>query len=339
MIGVQQIREIGRRFAIDEIRITTARPFETAAARIKEQRNAGLYLAGERWPRRDIDRFCDARSFLPDARSIVSACQCYITDDATDPGCSGDPRGLIARYTWRNNYADLRQRLRKVAAAMKEEFGARSLVFANGEIAEKPIAERSGIGVYGKNCLIINPTFGSRIVLGEIITNIDIETDAPRETVCGQCASCIDACPTGALTRPYVLDRRRCIQALSKWHGILPDDIARAWGARLYGCDDCQDACPLNRSVVPRRARAGIGHVGPSISLLDILTMREEEYRSRFARNQIAARWVDFRAIQRNALVALGNIRDPLTTPVLARYAGHDDPVLAHTARWSLTNF
>lgn len=339
MIGAQQIREIGRRFGIDEIRITTARPFETAAARIKEQRDSGLFLDGERWPRRDLDRFCDAGSFLPGARSIVAACQCYLTEETVDPGTAGDPRGVIARYTWRNYYTDLKQRLRKLAAAMKREFGAQSLVFANGALAEKPVAERSGIGAYGKNCLIINANFGSRIVLGEIVTDIDIAADAPRETACGECTSCIDACPTGALIRPYVLDRRRCIQALSRWYGRLPDDIARAWGARLYGCDECQDACPLNRPVRPQKARTAIGYVGPSISLSAILSMRETEYRCRFARNQIAARWVDFRAVQRNALVALGNIRDPRTLAILERFTRHEDPVLAHTARWAHAAF
>ncbi|MBE0433067.1 tRNA epoxyqueuosine(34) reductase QueG [candidate division WOR-3 bacterium] len=339
MIDAQQIGEVGRRFGIDEIKTTTAQPFEDAGARIKEQREAGLFLGSERWYRRDIDSFCDARTVLPEARSIIAACQCYLTGEAPGTHTPGNPHGLIARYTWRNHYADLKERLTAFAAALRDEYTANSVVFSNGEIAEKPAAQRSGIGYYGKNCLIINRRFGSRIVLGEIITDIEIAPDAPQEPDCSQCTKCIDACPTGALVKPYVLDRRRCIQALTNWYGVLPGDIARAWGARLYGCDDCQDACPANRYVETKPARTMIGYVGPSIPLNEILSMSEDEYRKKYARNQITARWVDFRAIQRNALVALGNIRDPLTVPVLTKYVKNEDPVLARTAQWSLDNF
>ncbi len=339
MIDAQIIRTIGSEFGIDVIKITTPEPFIDAALRIKQQIEDGLYLDSEHWHLRNIDDFCDVRTVLPDARSIIAACQCYLTNERVESNTSGEPHGLIARYTWRNHYADLKERLRKLAGVLKNRYMAASVVFSNEQIAEKPIAQRSGIGYYGKNSLIMNRRFGSLIVLGEIITDIEINPDSPDDGGCADCSICIDTCPTQAIVEPYVIDRRRCIQALTNWHGVLPDDIARVWGNRLYGCTDCQDKCPVNHEVEPQPVRAKTGHVGPSASLPKILSMSESEYRQKYACNQMAARWVNFQAIRRNALIALGNIRDKTTMPLLEKYSSDSDAVLAQTARWAMDRF
>jgi epoxyqueuosine reductase len=339
VIDAERVRTIGRQFGIDEIRITTAQPFSVANIRIKQQRDAGLYLESEHWQHRDIDRFCDVRTVLPGSKSIIAACQCYLTLETADTDTPGNPRGMVARYTWRNHYADLKERLKRLAAAMKQQYSANCLVFSNGEIAEKPIALRSGIGYYGKNSLIINQNYGSRIVLGEIITDVEIQPDQPLNTDCGECRQCIDGCPTRAFVKPFVLDRRRCIQALTNWYGVLPDDIATAWDNRFYGCSDCQDVCPANRHVQARQPRTDIGFVGPSVPLNGILKMSEQQYRTKYASNQMTAPWINFKAIQRNALVALGNIHDQGTLETLREYSQHEDPVLRQTALWALARF
>ncbi len=339
MIDAEIIRTLGRQFGIDELRVTTARPFSDASCRIKQQRDAGLFLNSERWHRRDIDRYCDAKTLLTGAKSIIVACQCYLTSETDDSNTPGNPRGLIARYTWRNHYADLRRRLSKLATLLERQYSARSLALSNGEIAEKPAAERSGLGHYGKNSLLINEQYGSRIVLGEIITDVEIRPDRPLTRECGDCEQCLTACPTNAFAETFVLDRRRCIQALTNWYGVLPDEIARVWKNRLYGCSDCQDACPANARVQAQPPRTDIGYVGPSVPLKDILKMSEDEYRQRFARNQMGAHWIDFRAIQRNALVALGNVRDRETLPLLRQYCSDRDPVLRQTATWAAAQF
>ncbi|MDH4211534.1 MAG: tRNA epoxyqueuosine(34) reductase QueG [candidate division WOR-3 bacterium] len=339
MIDAQIIRTIGSDFGIDAIKITTPDPFIDAAFRIKQQIEDGLYLDSEHWHLRNIDDFCDVRTVLPQARSIIAACQCYLTNERAESNAAGEPHGLIARYTWRNHYADLKERLQKFASVLKSRYMATSVVLSNEHIAEKPIAQRSGIGYYGKNSLIINRRFGSLIVLGEIITDIEIHPDPPNRGDCADCSICIDTCPTQAIIEPYVIDRRRCIQALTNWHGVLPDDIARVWGNRLYGCTDCQDKCPVNQKVEAQPVRAKVGHVGPSASLQQILSMSEREYRQRYARNQMAARWVNFQAIKRNALIALGNIREKTTIPLLNKYCRDSDTVLAQTARWAMDRF
>ncbi len=339
MIDAHQIRNIGEEFGIDDIKVTTAQPFCDAAARIAQQKDAGLYLNSETWHRRDMNDFCDVRTVLPNAKSIIAACQCYLTDEDVDTGSPGNPCGLIARYTWRNHYRDLKMRLLKVAEVLRNKYSAEYVVYSNGKITEKPIAERSGIGYFGKHSIIIHRQFGSWVVLGEVITDVAIETDTPVSTDCGECTTCIDKCPTQAIIEPYVLDRRRCIQALTNWYGELPEDIARVWGNRLYGCSLCQDVCPANNHVKGSAPRTDIGFVGPSVPLIEILMMAEDEYRSKYANNQMTARWINFKAIQRNAIVALGNIRDGKTLPVLQRMSKNADQILANSAQWAIRNF
>jgi epoxyqueuosine reductase len=339
VIDAQHIKTLGHEFGIDKIRIATAQPLFDAAARTKQQRDAGLYLNNEHWHRRNIDEFCDANAIVPGAKSVISACQCYLTDEEVDKSTPGNPHGLIARYTWRNHYADLRERLHRIALVLKDDYSAACRVFSNGGIAEKPIAQRCGIGFYGKHSIIINEEFGSWIVLGEIVNTLEIEPDTPLAASCGECNACVEACPTGAIIEPYVIDRRLCIQARTNWYGVLPDEIASVWGNRLYGCSLCQEVCPANQDVVAKPPRTNIGCVGPSISLAEILEMNEAEYRREYANNQITAKWINFSAIQRNAIVALGNIRDQATLPLLERLAKNSDAVIAQSATWAIKNF
>jgi len=222
---------------------------------------------------------------------------------------------------------------------LKNNYGANFVAHSCGPLAEKPIAQHSGIGYYGKHSIIINPLYGSWIVLGEIITDLEFEPDESVKIECGECRQCIDACPTRAIIKPYIIDRRRCIQALTNWLGEIPEDIARVWGNRLYGCTTCQDVCPRNRWIKPEPPKTEIGVVGNYLPLIEILRMDEKTYRKKFVNNQISARWIHFEAIKRNALLALGNIRDRKTIPILKKFAKKDNQLLKKTAEWALKQF
>ena len=339
MIDAKLIKDFGKELDIDEIRITIAQPFYEAAERILEQKNEGLFLGSEHWQKRDIPEFCNVETKLPKAKSIIAACQCYLTDEKTDFTELGEPYGLVARYTWRNHYLDLKKKLQKLAQFIKKRSPASFQIYSNGSVAEKPIAQRSGIGYYGKHSIIINRTYGSWVVLGEIITDIEIEPDESLNMDCGDCQKCIDACPTKAIIRPYIIDRQKCIQALTNWYGIIPSEIAQVWGNRLYGCTICQEVCPANENVKPHCPRTNLGYVGSSLPLLEILQIDETEYRRRYANNQITANWINFTAIKRNALVALGHIKDKTSLPMLKQYSKDKDEVIAKTAQWAIANF
>jgi epoxyqueuosine reductase len=209
------------------------------------------------------------------------------------------------------------------------------VVFSNGPIAEKPLAQRSGLGFYGKHSIILHPRYGSWIVLGEIVTDLELPPDEPLTLQCGDCRACIDACPTHAIKAPYIIDRTRCIQELTNWCGPIPEDIMDVWNNRLYGCTTCQEVCPYNKDAQPRTPRTDIGYVGSCIPLFEILTMTEREYRTRFANNQITASWIHFKAIQRNALLVLGHIGDRCAIPHIEKYCDSSDTMLSHAAQWA----
>jgi len=339
VISAQEVKNYSHELGIDDIRITNAEPFEQALAKHRDQSAEGLFIDNRDWRLRNIEHFYNVRATFPKARSIIAACQCYLTDENTDFTEPGRPFGRIARYTWRNHYLDLRKKLQRIAQFLKKSRSAHSFVYSNGPIAEKPIAQRSGIGYYGKHSIIMNQVYGSWIVIGEIITDLDIEYDAPLTIDCGDCRECMDACPTKAIIRPYVIDRRLCIQELTNWYGIIPDAIARIWENRLYGCTTCQDVCPINKEVKPRIPQTKLGFVGSCLPLIDILQMDEVEYRQRFAHNQITANWINFLSIQRNALIALAHTKDKTTLSLLEQFSKHQDPVLSKTAKWAITYF
>lgn len=336
MIEARIVKEAARSFGIDDIRITTAEPFLGSLNKHTEQKNEGLFTDRKHRHFHDIERFYDPGAHLPGARTIIAACQCYLTDENEDRSEPGNPHGRIARYTWRNHYRDLKNRLTKLGELLHEKHGVSYITYSNGPIAEKPIAQRGGIGYYGKHSIILNPTYGSWIVLGELITDMEMEPDTSLDVDCGNCTVCMEGCPTNAIKRPYIIDRTRCIQELTNWSGMIPDEIARVWDNRLYGCTTCQEICPRNRSVQSQPPRTEIGLVGPSLPLFDILSMPEDEYRKRFSQNQITARWINFTSIQRNALIALANIGDTKALPLLEEYAKHQNDILGQTAIWAL---
>ncbi len=338
MLDSKGIKEKARELGI-EVRIASAQPFLEEAERIRNQRFRGLFLKDNYWSDKNIEEFCNPPSVLSGAKSIIGSFLFYLTPDEQDLSIPGKPYGLIARYTRRNYYKELKKRLKKLSNFLKKEYGGKYVIYSCGPIAEKPIAQRSGIGYYGKHSIIINPDYGSWIVLGEIITELNIEPDEPLNLDCGDCHKCIDACPTGAIIEPYIIDRKRCIQDLTNWLGIIPDDIARVWGNRLYGCTTCQEICPLNKKIKPESPKTELGIVGAYIPLIEILQMDEKTYRKSYPDNQITAYWINFAAIKRNALICLGNIRDKMTIPVLKGFTKDANPILKDTAIWAINQF
>jgi len=204
-------------------------------------------------------------------------------------------------------------------------------------LVEKPIAQRAGVGWYGKNGIIMTEKFGSWVVLGEILTELELETDNPIQKDCGECRVCIDSCPTQAIVSPYVIDRTKCLQYISERPMKVPLGYRDKWGDRLYGCTTCQEICPKNIKVKvkPKKYRPEYGYIGSKIPLMSLLQITEEEFQSYFAYNQIAMRPKE--VIKRNAILALGNIGDPRAVVPLIKVLQEDDNpmVRGHTA-WAL---
>jgi epoxyqueuosine reductase len=328
------IRQQAAGLGIDGLGFCDAAPLEGVAASIEQAVRSG-YIPRDLAPGGDtVARFTTPARHLRSARSVVSAYQAYY---APPDGLhrSLDPLlGTIAYYSASNHYEDLKSRLLRLAAFIKERFGSRAKAFScYVTLAEKPLARKAGLGFYGKHGVIVTPKHGSFVVLGEILTDLELEPDPPLERDCGACAKCIEACPTGAIKTPYFVDRNVCIQALTGLRAEIPPAVRDVWGNRFYGCTDCQDVCPYNKKAEPVDRVVERGRVGPHVRLSEMLLVAEDEFARRFGENQIGRR--ERNVIRRNAVIAAGNSRSPAFAEALAVCARDPDPVVRQHALWA----
>ena len=209
------------------------------------------YAAGMDYLRRSADRRADVRRVLPSAKSVIVTGTLYNTDRPYSIECADPQRARIARYAWGDDYHELLERrldallswMREIAP---ESFEARRYV-DTGPVQERVYAQHAGVGWIGKNTCVINPSLGSWLFLGEIISSLALEPDPPALDQCGTCTLCIEACPTQAIVGERVLDAARCISYLTIEHrGAIPGAFGRAIGSHVFGCDICQDVCPWN---------------------------------------------------------------------------------------------
>jgi epoxyqueuosine reductase len=279
----------------------------------------------------------DLRAAFPWARSVV----CVGLQYDTPHPYSTEARdgGWIARYAWGDDYHDLMtQRLRGLGERLLAELGPfrwRAYV-DTGPIVERAYAAAAGLGAWGKNTCLLHPEHGSWFFLGEIVTDLDLHADEPRADLCGSCTACLEACPTGALPAPFVLDATRCISYLTiEVKGPLPEAQRPGVGRHVFGCDICQDVCPWNRK---RRHHGGAefeprpGAVAPDLAAL--ASLEPEAFRERFRKSPVKR--AKRRGLLRNVAVALGNSGDPAKRPLLEALAADEDPLVRDHARWAL---
>jgi epoxyqueuosine reductase len=198
---------------------------------------------------RTAERRADARAVMPNAQSVISLGVVYNTDHPYSSQHHDPLRASIARYAWGDDYhVVIEQRLETLIARLREisgeAFDARAYV-DTGPVQERVYAQYAGLGWIGKNTCLINEELGSWIFLSEILCSLPLEPDAPALDQCGSCSRCLDACPTGALVDPGVLDSTRCLSYLTiELKGTIPSQYRDAVGEHAYGCDICQDVCP-----------------------------------------------------------------------------------------------
>ena len=200
---------------------------------------------------------------------------------------------------------------------------------------DREAAARSGVGFYGKNTMLITRRHGSWVVLGTLVTEAEIERTPPLELDCGACTLCIEACPTGALDEPGVLDSTKCLSYWTQAPEPIPEEYRDELGAQVYGCDICQDVCPWNRGVEKRRAGERLPtDAVPHVSLLEWLRSDPDELRSRFARLYVPRN--DGRRLRLNAVVAAGNVGGDGERDAVTAYLDDPDEATREVAAWAL---
>jgi len=321
------------------------------------------------WLERTAPKRVDPQKVLPGAKSVICLAVNYATRldtqssewPLTQPlatlsppggerdGVRGrsfstlDPRpstAVVARYARFTDYHDvLGERLKELTAAVNQlgGDGTRSLWYVDtGPFLERDLAQRAGLGFIGKHTNVISRQFGNWILLGEIITTLELEPDAPEKNRCGKCTRCISACPTQAITAPFQLDARKCISYLTiELKGPIPVELRPAIGNRIFGCDDCLAVCPWNRFA--QEGKMMMTQARPDLAtpdLIELLRLDDPGFKSRFAGTPILR--TKRRGLLRNVCVALGNIGDKSTLPHLQKAASDAEPLIAEHARWAI---
>jgi epoxyqueuosine reductase len=323
----KELAQLGEELGLDAVGAAPAAPYTQTEQHIRERYERGLF-ADMRFTMAQPEVSCHPETLLPGARTVVSAALCYYV-----PGPGPRPgEATLSRYTWSDRYAELREKLDALGRRLGGSY--RVLVDANQHV-DREAAVRAGIGFYGKNTLLITQRHGSWVVLGTLVTDVELAASAPLGTDCGSCTLCIDACPTNALDEPGTLDATRCLSYWTQAPAAIPDRYREAIGASVYGCDICQDACPWNRGIEKRRAgtRPPEG-AEATVSLVEWLEADGVELVARYDRLYVPRN--DPRYLRRNALVAAGNVGGPEHRPLLERFAEGEDELLREHAEWSL---
>jgi epoxyqueuosine reductase len=334
----QQLHQTGLRAGLDAVGFCDARPFDQARRLLEERKSAG-WSGGMQFTYRNPARSTDPSLTMPGVVALVVGARSYLR---REPGPARPAlTARVARYSWIDHYQPLRDALGQVAEQLREE-GWRARVLADDNaLVDRAAAVRAGIGWYGKNTNVLIPGAGSWFVLGSVLTDAPLaEEVADPEPVpdgCGSCRRCLGACPTGAIIGPGQLDARRCLAWLLQASGVFPVEFRAALGNRLYGCDDCQEACPINITATRRHPPASAEATAqPEVDVLALLAATDEEIMAQVGRWYIPGR--EARYVRRNALVVLGNIGDGTDAPVVAaleRALADDDPIVRGHAVWA----
>ncbi|MEO6871146.1 MAG: tRNA epoxyqueuosine(34) reductase QueG [Chthoniobacterales bacterium] len=331
---VERARAIG----FDDCRIAAAEA-PRHAPELRAWLNAGA-AAEMAWIERGAAKRSDPQLVLPGARSVVVLALNYWQGSGAEVGSRKSEvgrRGRIARYAWGDDYHDLVEEKLKELNSFLETVGGRQRYYVDtGPVLERDFAAAAGIGWQGKSTMLLNRSLGTWFFLAEIFTTLDLPPDPPQPDRCGSCTSCIDACPTGAITAPHRLDARRCISYLTiELKGSIPLELRPLIGDRIYGCDDCLDACPWNRfAQVSHEAAFAARPAVARLQLRDFLEMDENEFREVFRGSPIKR--VKRRGLLRNVCVALGNVGDESDLPALEKAARDPEPLIAEHAAWAL---
>jgi epoxyqueuosine reductase len=340
------------------------------AAAFPELANVSEWLArgygGEMLYLRDARRQ-SVSQVMQGARSLIVCALNYNTsfpyssESPAEIASQNGPQGWISRYAWGDDYhkvlgEKLHALIEKLRQEFPEPFEARAYV-DTGPIIERVAAKYAGLGWLAKNTCLINENVGSWLFLGVIVTTLDLvaslgPAEATAPDLCGNCRLCIDACPTGAIVEPYVLDARRCISYLTiELRAAIPAEFREPIGRHVFGCDICQDVCPWNRrapvAALPNfRPRQRDSKSGKADSLFSpglewLISLSEEDFREMFRGSPVKrTKW---RGLVRNACIAIGNSRlrpgEPRYDEICARLselAASSDPILSEHAQWAL---
>ena len=333
------ITKYAYQYGFDLVRITTAEEFvqdrDVTLTKIKDGHMDGLpWFTYSR-----VRQGANPEALLPGARSIICLGLSYLNEKVEEFDTPG--KGKVAQYAWVKDYhRAMKRRMKQLVLELEKRMDIpleAKWYVDDGPMLDRAAAARSGLGWFGKNTNILTSSHGSWILLGQIITDLELEPAAPLNKNCGACVRCIEDCPTGAIIA-FVVDNARCIsyQTIEN-KGIIPLEIRPLIGDWIFGCDICQDVCPVNRKthkpLEPIPDAEAIGPTG-TLDLVELLGLTEDEFQDQFRGTSIMrAKRV---GLQKNACVALGNNKNKAGVPALISTLTNPEPLLRGHAAWAL---
>jgi epoxyqueuosine reductase len=320
-----ELTQLATELGIDAIGAAPVAPYDDTEHHIRDRRDRGLF-ADMRFTMARPEVSCHPELLLDGAKTVIAAALCYYRD-TSEPSVD---EGRLPRYTWRDEYADLRERLDELGRRLG---GTYRVLVDESDHVDRAGAVRAGIAFYGKNTMAITRRHGSWVVLGALVTDVEVEASPALELDCGECRLCIDACPTGALDDPGTLDATKCLSYWMQAPAPIPEAYREEIGGMVYGCDICQEVCPWNRGVEKRRRGATQDDARGLVSLADWLDRDGEDLVVEFDRLYVPRN--DERWLRRNALVATGNVGSAALVPSVTAYVDDPDPILRDAARWA----
>lgn len=307
-----------------QIGICSAQGFENIREMLEEENHK---LNG--FVEQDIEKRIYPNITMEDVKSIIVVCMGYKKKYGFE--YDGKLRGRISMGAVGNDYHNiLNKNMEQLVDEMKKDIDFKYKIFSDtGPIVDREVAVRAGLGYYGKNGLVHCLNFGSVMFIGYIFTNIKLnESEVIEFELCGDCNICIESCPTGALSKDNKFYAEKCISFLTQTKEVLSKKQMKDIGIQLYGCDICQNVCPRNR-LLYAEVITDIDKVMPLLE--DILKISNKEFKQRFG--STAAGWRGKKIIQRNALVALSNIKSQQSIELLEKFVEDDRELISETAR------
>src|SRR2546421_2032753 len=330
--------------------VTGAERFSEAEAAAANRTQHGLMDGLSWWSEARAHASADPRRATREARSVIAlafphpqfpspARPPHLPSPAGGGAQDGGPQGRIAAYALGRDYHEvLLERMQPLVAMLRERGHVAKTYVDHGWMLDRAAAARAGLGWLGKNTNLLIPGVGSYVLLAEIVTSAELEADQPLKKTCGSCDACMRVCPTGALVEPGVLDNRRCISFWTIEHrGVIPLDIRPLIGDWIFGCDLCQEICPVNAKPATRDTPA-LAAFGPMIEarprLEQLLALDDDAFRARFRNSAV---WRTRRSgLLRNVCIALGNIADRDSVAALSIALDDGEPLVRGHAAWAL---
>lgn len=330
----QYIIEKSKELNIDIIGFTDCSPFSDAKEYLLERQRENKQTEFEE---KDIDKRIDPLLTLPSCKSIIVLGISYNVDN--DEKVDYQLKGRLSKTTWGIDYHNvLNNKMELLIEEIKKIMDFEYKYFVDtGPLIDRALAKRAGVGYFGKNCSIINDEYGSFIFLGYILTNLSLTPSDKVDEKCGDCDLCIKACPTGALEKPYRLNPKKCISYLTQTKDNIPISFRERMGIKLYGCDTCQLVCPKNKDIVKFNHKEFIPEITKGyMDIEELLRISNREFKKKYG--EMAGSWRGKTILKRNAIIALGNMKNEENLNLLINELKDPSPMIREYASWAIVN-